>query len=217
MLFKISWHLWSAHLRSCLLSHHVLPAEPISKFPDCQLLPLASSPVLRCALSQPGQQDLAPLSSLLLHHTTLYQSLCFLSITVPPCHLREWFNHLWPNPSFNDVRTLRGPPASYKRLFSQFVFFTRCIYTETGSAGCVCNRPDACTCACVCVCVRTSPAAFPHIPSLLRPWPVFGLFLSTCWEGPEEASHVPGKNIWRCWDTDTCRWTGERDFRIIRN
>lgn len=92
--FKISRHLWSAHLRSCLLSHHVLPAEPISKLPECSLLPLASSPRLHCALSQPGQQDLAPHSSLLLHHTTLHQSPYFLSITVPPCHLRERFNHL---------------------------------------------------------------------------------------------------------------------------
>lgn len=25
------------------------------------------------------------------------------------------------------------------------------------------------------------------------------------------------KNIWHCWDADTCRWTGESALRIIRN
>lgn len=72
-------HIWGP---ACSVT--MLPAEPISKFPDCTLLPLASSAMCRCALSQPGQQDLAPHSSLLLLHTTLNQSPCFLSITVPP-------------------------------------------------------------------------------------------------------------------------------------
>lgn len=81
--FKNSRHLWAAHLRACLLSHHVLPAEPISKFLDCTLLPLASIPTLLCALSQPGQQDLAPHRSLLLHQTTLHQSF-LLSLHLCP-------------------------------------------------------------------------------------------------------------------------------------
>lgn len=184
---KMSQHLWSAHLRSCLFSHHAVPAEPISKFHDRSLLPLSSSPRHCCALSQPGQQDLAPHSSLLLQHTTTHQSPCSLSITVPPCHLREQFNHLWPNPSFNDVRTLQGPPAPHKRPLSQFVFSPWRVYTKADPAGYVCVWWTRC------MCVWTSPAAFPHIPSLLRPWPVFGLFMSACWESPEEASNVPGK------------------------
>lgn len=170
---------------SCLLSHHVLPTESILKFHDHLLLPLTSSLRLCCALPQPDQQDLTPHSSLLLHHTILHQSLHFLSIIVPACNLREWFNHLWPNPSFNDVQTLQGPPAPYKCLFSQFAFSATLELILQGMQ-CVCWETR-------CTHVWKSPAVLPHILTLLRPWPVFGLFMSACWESPKEVSHVPEK------------------------
>lgn len=116
----------------------------------CYLLSPSPSPLTTCSIhSLPVQGSAVPFlnlasrtmppphSRLLLHHTTLHQSPCFLSITVASCHLRERFNHLWPNPSFNDVHTLQGPPAPYERLFSQFVFSPWCVYTKTDAAGCV--------------------------------------------------------------------------------
>lgn len=106
--------------------------------PDCSLLPLASSLSHRCALSQSGQRDLSPPQQPVTapHKPSSVFLLC--SITVLLHHLREQFNHLWPNPSFNDVRTLQGPPAPYKRLFSQFVFSPCRVHTKTHPAGFVC-------------------------------------------------------------------------------
>lgn len=206
---KISRHLWS-----CLLSHHVLPADPIFKFLDCTLLPLASFLMLLCDLSQHGQQDVAPYSTMLLHHTTLHQSPCFLSITVPPCHLREWFNHLWPSPSFNEAWTLRGPPAPYKRLFSRFVFFIWCNHTKTDLAGymCVCVTNQDASTMCVIIPCSFSPCSFSS-ETLTSFWFVYESMLGE-FGGGEPCAR---KNIWHCWDTDTCCWTSEPSFKIIRN
>lgn len=180
----MSQHLWSAHLRSCSFSHHVMPAELISKFPDGSFFPHASSPRHCCALSQPGQQDLAPHGSLLLHQQSPSFSLSLSlpatwgndSITYDLIHHLMMFGH-----SKAHLRPIKGSSHSLYSLFSA---------SKTDPAGNVRVWFDQMR---VCECVWTTPAALPHIPSLLSPWPVFGLFMSTCWESPEEASDVPGK------------------------
>lgn len=70
----------SRHQNPCLFSHRVLPAGPILKISD--LAPLTPHSHLRLLYIFPsvGQQVVTPQGRLLLHHTTLHQSLRFLSI-----------------------------------------------------------------------------------------------------------------------------------------
>lgn len=98
--FKNSRHLWAAHLRSCLLSHHVLPAEPISKFRDCTLLRRSSVPFLN-----PVSRTLPPIAAcycttqpfISLPAFSLSLSLLATwgndSITYDPIHLLMMFGH----------------------------------------------------------------------------------------------------------------------------
>lgn len=144
--FKMSQHLWSAHLRSCSFSHHVMPAELISKFPDGSFFPHASSPRHCCALSQPGQQDLAPHGSLLLHQQSPSFSLSLSlpatwgndSITYDLIHHLMMFGH-----SKAHLRPIKGSSHSLYSLFSA---------SKTDPAGnvrvcfdqmrvCVCEQP----------------------------------------------------------------------------
>lgn len=156
-----------------------------------------------------------PPSSLLLPNITILQSPCFLSITVPPCHLREQLNHLWPNLSFNDVWTLQGPPVPYKRLLLQVIFFTWCVHSKTNSAGWV-----SVACMNACVCERETDhllQLFSGVPPLLRPWPIFGFVHESRMGEFGAGEPCARKNIWHCWDTDTCCWTCESAVWIIRN
>lgn len=134
-----------------------------------------------------------PPSSRLLPNITIHQSPRFLSITVPPCHRREQFNHLWPNLSFNDVWTLQGPPVPYKRLFLQVVFFTWCVHSRTNSAGWV---SVACMNACMCVWKRETDHLLQLVSVFLLFWDLdqfLVLFMRAGWESLEQVSRVPGK------------------------
>lgn len=102
-----------------------------------------SSLRLCCALSQPGQQDLVPHSSLLLHHTALHQSPSFLSITVPP-HATWGNDSITYDPihllmmSGHSKAHLRPVKGSSLLGASTLKLILQCMY--------VCGAPDACVC-----------------------------------------------------------------------
>lgn len=171
------------------------------------LLPPASRLRLHCSLSPPGQQHLAPDSSLLLQHTSVSRRSLY---HCPPCHLRERFNHLWPDPSFNDVRTLRGPPAPYKSLSSQLVFYPCYVCSNSDPAGRECAQWSRCVCA-------TIPCSFPPYSISSESVTTFGFVYERMLGESEGGEPCARKSIWHRWDADTCCWTGESTLKIIRN
>lgn len=88
----------------------------------------------------------------------------FLSITVPPAHLREQFNH--PRDPIHFLMTFGHSKAHlrlYKSLFSDFMSSPWRAYSKTNPAWLhLCRGSDVCVCACVCVWI--SLAASPSPP-----------------------------------------------------
>lgn len=161
-------HTWApacAVTMCCLLSFLWLPWLP---------RPLTFNPMLLCALFSTRPAGPRPPSQPVTAPNIPSSVYLLSSISVPSRHLRKRFHHLWPDPSFNDVRTLQGPPAPSTKLLAQFVFVSRCVSVRSTRYAYLC-MPDP------------PPASFSCAPHLRRPWPAMGLFLT----------------VWRVWFSQT--------------
>lgn len=123
------------------------------------------------------------------------------SITYDPVHLLMKLRH-----SEAHLRPIKG---SSHGLFSLFGATTLKLILP-GICVCVVDQ-DAST-MCVIIPCSFPPCSFSS-ETLTSFWFVYESMLGE-FGGGEPCAR---KNIWHCWDTDTCCWTSEPSFKIIRN
>lgn len=184
-----------------------------SEFSDRLPRPLTFNPMLLCALFSTRPAGPRPPSQPVTAPNIPSSVYLLPSISVPSRHPRKRFHHLWPNPSFNDVRTLQGPPAPSTKLLAQFVFVSRCVHVISETAGFASVRSTRYAYLCM---PDPPPASLPRAPHLRRPWPVMGLFL-TVWRVWFRRAMCQEKTYGPAGDEATCCWTSESCFKIIRN
>lgn len=187
------------------------PCAASADFPDRLPRPLTFNPVLLCALFSTRLAGPRPPSQPVTVPNIPSSVYLLPSISVPSRHPRKRFHHLWPNPSFNDVRTLQGPPAPSCALHKAPCTVCVCLWV------CPCHEWNSRVLHCEIdqICISVYSWFFPCV---LTPCTSGDLEpVSDCEEGLAKTSNVPVKTYGPVGDEATCRWTSEGCIKIIRN